>query len=78
MAVGRSFYCDGDGCDACTQPINEDPPFLPHGWIEVTQWLNGKPYSSQFCSFNCVLHWSAQFPPPEPVTVEAAAQHPEL
>lgn len=62
MSIERIFHCDADGCERHVKTTGTRPPtFLTVG-EDAGDDLH-------FCSWDCVLHHAATFPPQEVIPV---------
>jgi hypothetical protein len=71
------FYCEGPGCGdqhddgLPVHAITASPyPHLPMGFIETRQRQDGEDFEHHFCSWDCLMKYAAQHPPPEMIEVE--------
>lgn len=63
MSIERVFYCDGPDCQRHVRTMAEFPSC---GFIETRQASAGFPDArNHFCSWDCLMKFAAQHPPPE-------------
>jgi hypothetical protein len=70
MSIDRVYYCEGPDCNGGdpTHVRTATPlPYLPLGFIETRECLNGGDYLHHFCSWDCLMKYAAAQPVPNTV-----------
>jgi hypothetical protein len=75
MGIERTYYCDGPGCgdgneggNPCSVRTATPPPHIPSGYIETRQTDDMNETRMYFCSWSCLMKYSAA--QPIPTTIE--------
>jgi hypothetical protein len=80
MSIERTYYCDGPhnpdlpgdtDLERCPGHVTTmtPPPYLPIGFLRVSQGAHDGTVDLHFCCWNCVLRYAATVPPPTIITL---------
>ncbi len=63
--MGRQvmIYCERDDCENQVLTARDVKESLPPGWLVVRQGCDGHDDEYDFCSWNCLMVFSASVPP---------------
>jgi hypothetical protein len=64
VTIERTYHCDGPDCEVHARtPVA--PPYLPAGFIGVSEGGPSPIPARHFCSWDCLMKYAARFPAPE-------------
>jgi hypothetical protein len=76
MSIQRTYYCDGpdpekpEGRCMSSASTASDPPYLPHGIIEVRERCDDGDHVDHFCGWDCLMKFAADQPIPEVISMD--------
>lgn len=79
MSIERTYYCEAPDChggslDGDKPSLHvrtaQPPPYLPIGWIETRERLDGEDSLHHFCSWDCCMKFAAKQPVAEVIEMD--------
>ena len=68
MAIERTLYCDGPGCEVHIRTASRDR--VPIGFLVVTEGSHDGPIPHEFCGWDCAMRFGATLPAAEVIDLD--------